>query len=63
MDFMEQHHQKSKHTEEELVPINSQTPCLSETTEIINEISVKLPSQFLFIKLLHPLTIIFIRLE
>ena len=27
------------------------TPCLSEATEFINEISVKLPSQFLIIKL------------
>ena len=34
-----------------MVPLNLETPCLSETTEVINEISVKLPSQFLIPKI------------
>ena len=35
------------HIEKELVPINSETLCLSEATEVINKISVKFPSQLL----------------
>ena len=31
--------------------INSKTPCLSESTKVINEISVNLPSQFLISKI------------
>ena len=51
MDFIEQKHQESKHIEEELVTLNSETLFLSEATEVINEISVKLPSQFLVYKI------------
>ena len=40
---MEQHHQESKQIKEELVPLNSETPCLLESTEVIHEISFKLP--------------------
>ena len=36
MDFIEQEHQELKRTEEELVPLNSETSCLSEDTEFIN---------------------------
>ena len=31
--------------------INSKTPCLSESTKVINEISVNIPSQFLIYKI------------
>ena len=34
-----------------MVTINSTTPCLSESTEVINELSVKLPSQLLISKI------------
>ena len=44
---MEQYHQELKKTEEELVPLKSETPCLSEATEAIHEISVSWPSKFL----------------
>ena len=47
MYAIEQHHQESKDIEKELVTINSNTPCLSEATEVTNEISAKLPSQVL----------------
>ena len=50
MDFISQLHQEFK-IEEELVNINPETPCLSESTEVINEIPVKLPSQFLIYKI------------
>ena len=40
-----------KQIEEELVTLNSKTPCLSEDTEAINEISVKLPSQLIISKI------------
>ena len=40
-----------KQIEEELVTLNSKTPCLSESTELINEIPVKLPSQLLISKI------------
>ena len=43
MYFIERQRQESKQIEEELVNINSKTPCLSEATEVINKISVKLP--------------------
>ena len=36
MDFIEQKHQESEHIEEELVTLNSKTPCISEATEVIN---------------------------
>ena len=51
MDVIEQQNQELKHIEEELVTMNSKTPCLSEYTEVINEKSVKLPSQFLISKI------------
>ena len=50
MDFIEQKQQEYTHIEEELVTINSKTPCLSESTGVINEISVNLLSQFLISK-------------
>ena len=40
-----------KSIKEELVTINSETPCLSEATEVINEISVKIPLQLLISKI------------
>ena len=40
-----------KNIEDELVPINSLTLCLSEATEVINEISVNIPSQMLISKI------------
>ena len=40
---MEQHHQESKQIEEERITTKSEKPFLSEATEVINEISVKLP--------------------
>ena len=45
MDFIGQQHQESEQIEEELVTLNSRTSLLSEATEGINEISVKLPSK------------------
>ena len=33
-----------------MITLNSKIPCLSEATEVINEISVKLPSQLLITK-------------
>ena len=51
MYFIEQQHQESKNIEEELVNPDSKTPCLSEATEVINEVSVKLPLQFLIGKI------------
>ena len=45
MDFIGQQHQESEQIEEELVTLNSRTSLLSEVTEGINEISVKLPSK------------------
>ena len=51
MDFIEQQNQESEKIEEELVTLNSKTSCLSEVTEVINEILVKLPSQFLIPKI------------
>ena len=51
MNIIEQQHQESYHIEEELVTLNSKTPYLSEDTEAIDEISVKLPSQFLITKI------------
>ena len=51
IDFIEQQHRESEQIEEELVTINSKIPCLSEATEVINEISVNLPSQFLITKI------------
>ena len=38
MDFIEQQHQEPEQIEEELVTLNSKTPCLSESTEVISEI-------------------------
>ena len=38
MDFMKQQNQESKNIEEELASFNSETPCLSENTEVINDI-------------------------
>ena len=37
--------------EEELVTLNSKTPCLSEATKVIDEISVKLSSKSLISKI------------
>ena len=51
MDFTEQEHQSSEQIEEELVTLSSETPWLSEVTEVINEISVKLPSKLLITKI------------
>ena len=51
MDFMEQQYQESKHIEEELVTLNSKILCLLEYIEVINVISVNLPSQFLIYKI------------
>ena len=51
INFIEQQHQESEQIEEELVTINSKIPFLSEDTEFINKISVKLPSQFLITKI------------
>ena len=47
MDLIEKQHQESENIYEELVTLNSKTPCLSEATEVINEISINIPSQFL----------------
>ena len=52
MYFIEQEHQKCKQIEEELFTLNSKTPCLSEYTEVIIKISVKLPSK----KFIHKIT-------
>ena len=41
INVIEQKHQKSELIEEELFNINSKTLCLSEATEVINEVSVK----------------------
>ena len=46
IEFIEQQHQESEQIEEELFIINTKTLCLSEATEVINEISVNIPSQF-----------------
>ena len=51
MDFIEQRHQYSEHVEEELITLNSKTPCLSKSTEVINEIKFKLPSQLLITRI------------
>ena len=48
---MGQHYQELNQIEEELVPLNLETLCLSEATEVINEISVKIPSQLLISKI------------
>ena len=47
MDIIGQQHLESKNIEEELITLNSETPRLSESNEVINEIPVKLPSQLL----------------
>ena len=49
--FIEKQYQESKQIEEELVTLNSNALCLSEATEVINEISVKILSQFLISKI------------
>ena len=49
--FIEQQHQKSEYIEEELVTLKSTTYCLSETTEVIDEILVWLPSQLFSAKI------------
>ena len=51
MAFIEKNNQESKQIEEELVTLNSNALCLSEATEVINEISVKILSQFLITKI------------
>ena len=51
MYFIEKYHQESEQIEEELVTLNSKTLCLSEDTEVINEMSVNIPSQFLITKI------------
>ena len=51
INFMGKPHQELKQIEEELVPLNSETPYLSEATEVLNERSVKLPSKFLISKI------------
>ena len=51
VDFVEQQHQESEQIEEKVVTLNSKTSCLSEATEVFNEISVKIPSQFLITKI------------
>ena len=51
MDFIEQQHQESKQTKEELVTLNSKTTRLSEPTEAINEIPVNLSSEFIISKI------------
>ena len=48
---MEHQHQESEQIEKELVTHNSKMPCLLEDTEVINGISVKIPSQFLITKI------------
>ena len=48
---MEQQHQKSKQIKTELVTINSELLYLSKATEVINKISVNIPSQFLISKI------------
>ena len=45
MDFIEQQQQEQEQIEEEVVTPNSKTPYLSEDTEVINEISFKIPSK------------------
>ena len=51
MNFIEQQHQESEQIEEELVTLNSKILCLSEDTEVINKIPVKIPSQLLITKI------------
>ena len=51
MDFIEKKHKESEQIEEEPVTLNSKTSCLLEASELINEISVNLPSQFLIAKI------------
>ena len=62
MDFMEQKHQESIYIKEELVPLNPKIQCLSEVTEVINEISVKITSQVLISKITTSFDEILIRL-
>ena len=38
MDFIEQNQHESEKIEEEVVTLNSRTPCLPEATEVISEI-------------------------
>ena len=51
MDSIDQKHQESEHIEKLFVTINSITLSLTEAAEVIDEISVKLPSQFLITKI------------
>ena len=44
MDFIDQKHQESEHIEKALVTIDSITLSLTEATEVIDEIPVKIPS-------------------
>ena len=48
---LQKKHQESEQIKEELVTISSKKPCLSEATEVINKIPVKLPSQLLINKI------------
>ena len=47
MDFKVKQNQEPKHIKIGLVPLNTETLCLSETTEVLNETSVKISSKFL----------------
>ena len=47
MDFKVKQHQESKNIEKELVPLNTETLCLSEATKVLNETPDTILSQFI----------------
>ena len=47
MDFKLKQHQEPKNIKKELVPLNTETLCLTEATDVLNETSVNISSKFI----------------
>ena len=47
MSFKVKHHQEPKQIEKELIPLSTETLCLSEATEILNETPFNISSQLI----------------
>ena len=50
MDFKLKQHQEPKNIKKELVPLNTETLCLTEATEVLNETSVNISSKFILME-------------